>query len=184
MRLFFSIEIPDEIKNRIEEYIGELKLKLGPMTWTNKKNMHITLKFIGMVEDSKIESLENIVERLVKGFGPINISFGGFGAFPDPKHPRVIWSGINGGDGKLKILADKIEDALVKKGYGEEEREFSPHFTIGRIKENIDTKALSRFIEENKQADLGSFTVKDISLMKSTLMKNGPVYEELKQIRL
>ncbi len=182
MRVFFSVEVPDEIKDNIEKLIGGLKL--GPIKWINKKNMHITLKFLGNVEDEKIESLEDTVAKLVKDFGSIKIGFGGFGAFPDPKHPRVIWSGINGGAGKLKELANKIEDALSQQGYGEEEREFSPHLTIGRIKENIDIEALSHFIEKNEHTDLGSFEAKDISLMKSTLMKSGPVYEELKQIRL
>jgi RNA 2',3'-cyclic 3'-phosphodiesterase len=182
VRVFFSVEIPDEIKENIEKLIGGLEL--GPMKWINKKNMHITLKFLGRVEDNKIESLVKTVEELLKGFGPIKIGFGGFGAFPDPKHPRVIWSGINGGAGELKKLADKIEDELCKKGYGEEEREFSPHLTIGRIKESIDTAALSRFFKENEQTSPGSFVVNDISLMKSTLMKNGPVYEELKRISL
>jgi RNA 2',3'-cyclic 3'-phosphodiesterase len=182
VRVFFSVEIPDEIKDNIEKLIGGLKL--GPMKWINKKNMHITLKFLGRVEDNKIESLVNTVGKLIKGFGPIKIGFGGFGAFPDPKHPRVIWIGINGGAGELKKLADKIEDELCEKGYGEEEREFSPHLTIGRIKESIDTEALCCFIESNKNTSIGSFVIKDISLMKSTLMKNGPVYEELKRISL
>jgi RNA 2',3'-cyclic 3'-phosphodiesterase len=184
VRVFFSIELPDEIKENIEKFIGGLKSELGPMKWISKNNLHVTLKFLGNVEENKIEDLVNTVGKLTKGFGPIKIDFGGFGAFPDPKHPRVIWTGINGGAGELKKLADKIEDELCKKGYGEEEREFSPHLTIGRIKESIVTAALSRFIKENEQTSLGSFVVNDISLMKSTLMKNGPVYEELKRISL
>jgi 2'-5' RNA ligase len=184
MRIFFSIELPDEIRNNIEKFIGKLKLKLGPMKWVDKKNMHITLKFLGWVEDKKIDALGDTVAKLVKSFGSIKIGLGGFGAFPDLRHPRVIWLGMIEGAGKVKELADKIEDKLSEEGYGEEEREFSPHITIGRVKKKIDAETLSRFAKENEKASFGGFVAKHISLMKSTLRRSGPIYEELKQVKL
>jgi 2'-5' RNA ligase len=184
MRTFVSIEIPDDIKNSIEKSIGELKLILPHIKWVDKKNLHITLKFLGMVEDSKIGGLADSVAEVVKGFGTIKAGFAGFGMFPDQKHPRVIWVGITEGGDKLKELADKIEDKLSTEGYGEEEREFSPHLTIGRIKEKIDDEALAGFIKKNEKASFGGFAAKSISMMKSTLMRSGPVYEEVKQITL
>jgi len=184
MRTFVSIEIPDNIKNSIEKAIGELKLVLPHIKWVDKKNLHITLKFLGWVEDGKISGLTDSVTDIVKGFGTIKVGFAGFGMFPDEKHPRVIWVGITEGSDKLKELADKIEDKLSTEGYREEEREFSTHLTIGRIKEKIDAEALTGFIKKNENAGFGGFIAKNVSMMKSTLKRSGPVYEEVKQIQL
>jgi 2'-5' RNA ligase len=184
VRAFISIEIPDDIKNSIEKAIGELKLILPHIKWVDKKNLHITLKFLGWVEDRKIDNLIDSVTDLAKGFGTIKVGFSGFGVFPDTRHPRVIWVGITEGGDKVKELAEKIEEGLSKEGYREEERGFSPHLTIGRIKEKIDAEALTGFIKENEKASFGGFVAKNVSMMKSTLMRSGPVYEEVKQIKL
>ena len=184
MRTFVSIEIPDDIKNSIEKAIGELTLILPHIKWVDKKNLHITLKFLGWVEDSKISDLADSVADIVKGFGTIKVGFAGFGMFPDERHPSVIWVGITEGSDKLKELADKIEDKLSTEGYGEKEKEFSPHLTIGRIKEKIDAEALAGFIRKNEKASFGGFAAKNVSMIKSTLMRSGPIYEEVKQIKL
>lgn len=184
MRLFISIELPDEIKDSIEKVIGEMKRKLTPVKWVDKKNLHLTLKFLGWVEDEKVESLTGSIEDACGDFGPIKISLAGLGVFPVGKRPRVIWVGIGQGGDRVKDLADVLEERLSGKGIREEERDFSSHLTIGRIKDEIDIEALAGFIKKNEKADLGGFTAKHVSLMKSTLKRNGPVYEEIKKIEL
>jgi len=185
MRTFISIEIPENIKDNIEKSIGEMKLMLSPLKWVDKKNLHITLKFLGWMVDNKANDMISSVTDLAKGFGSIKINFAGLGVFPNTKHPRVIWVGIDEGGEKVKELAEKIEDRLSSKGYRkEEEREFSPHLTIGRIKEKIDVEPLNKFMGENVMTEFGGFTADHISVMKSTLRRSGPIYEEIKQVRL
>jgi 2'-5' RNA ligase len=185
VRTFVSIEIPEDIKDNIEKSIGEMKVALQPIKWVDKKNQHITLKFLGWVEDRKIDDLTGSLTDLAKDFGTIKVSFAGLGVFPDAKRPRVVWVGIDEGGDRVKKLAERLEDRLSKEGYREgEDREFSPHLTIGRIKEKIDAEALSSYIEKNKKADFGGFVVKNISLMKSTLRRSGPIYEEIKKIKI
>lgn len=184
MRTFISIEIPEEIKNNIENVVNDLKLALTPIKWVDKKNLHMTLKFLGWVEDRKIDGLINSVTGLVGGSGSVKLGFQGLGVFPDEKRPRVIWVGLSEGEERLRELADKIEDELAKQGYREEERGFSAHLTIGRVKEKINVEALSSLIKENEKRKFGEFVAKHVSLMKSTLMRSGPVYEEVKQINL
>lgn len=184
MRAFISIELPDEIKYNIEKAIGEMKLILTPLKWVEKKNLHITLKFLGWVGNDKIEGLTGSLEDIVRGFGSIKISLAGLGVFPNGKRPRVIWVGIGQGGDRVKELADRLGDKLSGKGFRKEEREFSPHLTIGRIKEEIDIEALSGSIKKNEKAEFGGFTAKHISLMKSTLRRSGPIYEEIEKIKL
>jgi len=184
MRTFISIEIPEEIKNNIEKLINELKLILTPIKWVDKKNLHITLKFLGWVEDEKMEPIEKCITECAKGFKPFTLSFAGMGAFPDLKHARVIWIGTKDGSGNAKEMADCIERKASKKGFREEEREFSSHLTIGRIKEKIDAGAVSKFVSEHENSEFGSFNVEYVSIMKSTLRRTGPIYEEVKRIKL
>lgn len=184
MRTFISIEIPEEIKNNVETTIGELKLILPSVKWVDKKNLHITLKFLGWVEDDKLPTIENCLAECVKKFKPFTLSFTGMGAFPDLKRPRVIWVGTGEGSATAKEMADCIEKEAAEKGFREEEREFSPHLTIGRIKERIDAALLSKFVTEHEKTDFGSFTVDHASVMKSTLRRTGPIYEEIKRIQL
>jgi 2'-5' RNA ligase len=184
MRTFISIEIPEEIKNNIEKLINELKLVLTPIKWVEKKNLHITLKFLGWVADDKLAPIEKCVTECAKGFKPFTLSFAGIGAFPDMKHPRVIWIGTKDGSDKAREIADCIENEASKKGFRGEEREFSPHLTIGRIKEKIDAGAVLKSVSEHENSEFGSFNVEHISIMKSTLRRTGPIYEEIKKVRL
>jgi len=185
MRTFISIEIPENIKDNIEKSIDEMKLMLSPMKWVDKKNLHITLKFLGWVVDDKMDDMISSVTDLAKGFGSIKINFAGLGVFPNARRPRVIWVGINEGNDRVKELAEKIDARLSDEGYRkEEEREFSPHLTIGRIKEKIDAEPLNRFMEKNAATEFGGFTADHVSVMKSTLRRSGPIYEEIKQAEL
>lgn len=182
MRTFISIELTDKIKDNIEKVISRLKEQLAPINWVEKKNLHVTLKFLGNVEENDLGSLEDCVKQCTKGFKPFELSFAGIGAFPDLKHPRVLWIGTDVGGDKAKELADNVECEVSKKGFREEERDFSPHLTIGGIKGKIDLAPLEGFISQHKDTGFGSVTVDRISIMKSTLKRTGPVYEEIKQI--
>jgi RNA 2',3'-cyclic 3'-phosphodiesterase len=184
MRTFVSIEIPDDIKKKISDLIEKAKLHLTPIKWVENKNLHVTLKFIGQVEDDKIMSIIDCVKDSIKGTRPFSLSFAGMGLFPDAKHPNVLWVGIDKGSDKAKELSEKIECRITKEGYRGEEKDFTAHLTIGRIKEKIDIESLSKFVQKNGNVDLGSFKVGHISIMKSTLREAGPIYDEIEKITL
>lgn len=184
MRTFVSIEIPDDIKERIEKLVNKLKRMLTPIRWVEQKNLHVTLKFIGWVKDEKVPPLIECIKGCAGKFGSFDLSFSGLGVFPSVKRPRVIWIGTGTGADKVKKLGECMESEMAKEGIREEEREFSPHLTIGRIKEKIDVGALNDFIEKNKNIEFGKFTVDHVSMMKSTLRRSGPIYEEIEQIKI
>lgn len=184
MRIFISIEIPEEIKEKIEKLVNSMKLMLTPIKWADKKNLHVTLKFLGWVADEKLPEMKKCIADCVRGFGPFTLNFAGIGSFPDQKHPRAIWVALNEGADRSKKLADKIDCEISRQGFREEEREFTPHLTIGRIKEKVDVAALSKFVLEHGGTDFGSMKVGHISIMKSTLRRSGPTYEELDQVKI
>lgn len=149
-----------------------------------KRNLHLTIKFLGWIEEQKIEGLKKCIRDSAKGSGPIDAELGGMGVFPDEKRPRVIWIGMTKGYEKLKALADLIECKAAKLGFRKEEREFSPHLTIGRVKDRLDVASLSAFIDKNREKAFGPFRADHLSIMKSTLRRTGPIYEELDQVKL
>jgi 2'-5' RNA ligase len=184
MRIFISIEIPEKIKDTIEKLIEEMKQVVIPIKWIEKKSLHVTLKFLGWIDDKKIEELADVTSKCVKDCGDFELGFAGIGAFPDLKRPRVIWTGISEGKDRATGLAECLDKKLAKLGYRSEDSDFSPHLTVGRIKDRIDLSALTRFISEKAGLILGSFDVDHISIMKSSLKRSSPVYEEIKRIRL
>lgn len=183
MRMFVSIELPEKIQANIHSLIERMKNHLTPVKWVEKKNLHVTLKFLGWVKDDKIQSVAEGVRKSVKGVKPFDIRFKGMGVFPNRKWPKVIWAGIGEGSSAAAALAERLEREAGKEEKTEEEREFTPHLTIGMVKEEIDVDALVKCVDGNKDSDFGGFRVDHVSLMKSTLTRSGPIYEELEQIK-
>lgn len=182
MRSFVSIEIPENIIKNVDGIIEKMKKCLTPIKWVENKNLHLTVKFLGTVNDDKLETIETSLKESVKDFVAFEVGLKGIGVFPNPKDAQVIWVGINKGSDTFKKISEKVDSAL--KLFREEEHEFTPHLTIGRVKNKIDVGFLEGFIKEHKDTDLGTFKVKSISIFKSTLTQGGPVHEELKKVRL
>jgi 2'-5' RNA ligase len=173
MRTFIAIEVPEKIRKEIDNVITDEKKRGFPITWVKFANLHITLKFLGEIDESKKEKITPVLKRVVNDVTPFHVSLEGIGCFPTPKNPRVIWVGVKEGQENLCSIAQRVETALAQYGFKEEKR-FHPHLTIGRIKKfcRVD-EMLSRQIS----SDL--FAVNTIVLFKSTLKPDGPTYEAL-----
>ena len=181
MRLFIAVELPDEVKEKIAGLVSELKKEVAGVRWVEGKNLHLTLKFLGWVEDKKMGEVNALMERAAKGCGGFKAKVEGAGSFPEGKPPRVIWVGFSEGSDKLKSLAEGIEKLFSHAGYRQEEKEFASHVTIGRVKEagNIREK-----LAGSKKAAFGEFFIGALALMKSELTPQGPIYEKLKEVKL
>ncbi len=180
MRLFISVELPEEIKKNIEASISGLKKSSSGVKWVEAHNLHITLKFLGSVEDEK--KVISITERSLKEAKSFRVKFSGVGAFPSEKRPRVLWIGVQEGAIGLKKIADDLEDALLNAGFMKEERGFSAHLTIGRVKseKGVDLEKMGNLADKV----FGEMEVDHINIMKSTTLDTGPVYEVIKNIPL
>ena len=184
MRAFISVELPDDIKEKIVGIVDTLKEAGQGVKWVEKKNLHITLKFLGWVPDEKIDNLKELVREAAKGHKIFNAKFEELGTFPPGKHPRVVWVGTSKGAEELKNIAISLEKSLSKAGYRAEEREFTAHITIGRVKEKKKIGELVKAIDSNKNAKFGETVVGEICIMKSTLTPKGPAYEVIEKVKL
>ncbi len=177
MRLFIAAEIPEDVKHEA----AALRDRMGHMPgikWVEKVNMHLTLKFLGEVEDRAAAGVRQALRSV--SFRPFEARAAGFGAFPSGSRPRVVWVGLEPAD-RISSLHGSIDAALLPLGFPPDDR-FSPHMTIGRIRDPGDAGDLAGKIRELKQSavQLGKpFQVAGFVLKRSTLTPGGPVYEDL-----
>ncbi len=181
LRLFYAVEIPEFIRHNIVECIARYKELPDNLKWTSFGNLHLTLRFLGSVEFEKVADLKEILTRVSHKEKPFIYSLQGIGCFPNTKRARVIWIGALKGVDSLKRIACSIEDNLVNYGFEKEEREFTPHVTISRLKDRTRklTQPFQKYLQEDSDKFFGEFTLKNISLIKSVLTPDGPVYTTL-----
>ena len=173
MRLFVAVEIPDLIR----EMVGELKEELPEegLKKVDVENLHITLKFLGEVEEAKMEEVKAALSGVE--FAPFKVQVKGVGVFPKEDYVKVVWAGTESEE--LKEIAGKVELALASM-FGKDERGFSGHLTLARVKRKVDLKG---FLEKHREELFGGFVVNKFLLMKSVLEKNGPEYSVVEEFR-
>jgi len=184
MRLFIAIELPPEIKQGIAKVQEQLRAAGANAGWTRPEGIHLTLKFLGEVPELKGQEILQALAGATQGIGKLNLEVAGAGAFPNTKNPRVLWLGITGDVEKLGSLQAAVENAMTGLGFEREERKFSPHLTMARIKFSKPRDNWQQRIESIRDVKLGRFEADHVSLMKSELKREGAVYMELAQISL
>jgi 2'-5' RNA ligase len=179
IRSFISIDIPDELKNEVKA-LQELFRKCdADVRMTRPEAMHLTLKFLGNVEEKQIEEIKKILKEIALQTALINIKLNGAGVFPNQKSPRILWVDVIEKNGILGSLQKRMDAELSKLGFEKENRDFKPHLTLGRIRSQKGRERIVKLLEDVKDKELGVFTAKDIKLMKSELRPEGSVYTEL-----
>jgi 2'-5' RNA ligase len=183
MRTFIAVELPENIKKKIEELQAPLKRTNAFVSWVKPENIHITLKFLGEVPEEKINEVFSATEAALKETKKFKMNLKGTGAFPDFRRPRVIWIGTGKGGEELSNMSTKIEEEMEKIGFPKENRKFSPHFTIGRVKS---PKGIEKLMELVKSTDFETedIEVNEVTVMKSQLHPAGAIYTPLKKIPL
>lgn len=175
MRLFIAVEILDDLREKIallQKGIPSEGLKM-----VEKENLHITLAFLGEVEEGKKDKLVRALGNI--GCEKFGMKLSGMGAFPSGSYIRVVWVGVES-EG-LKKLHAQINEALRALNFKTES--YSPHLTLARVKEKPSAE-LRAFIARNKEIQLGECEVKEFCLKKSTLTPKGPIYENVARFEL
>ena len=178
MRTFIAVNLSDEVKDNINRVTEKLKKAESKVKWVKKENLHLTLKFLGEVDEEKIKNIGSALEKKLISCGEFEIKIKGIGTFP-----RVIWYSVVTGADLLKEIWSSVEEVVESEGFGKDSRGFSAHITIGRIKAQLD-QAFKVELENLKDLDCGISKVSAVSIIKSTLTPAGPVYEEIKNISL
>jgi 2'-5' RNA ligase len=182
IRTFIAIEIPAAVRKRISEVQNEFQKENERISWTKPENIHVTLKFLGDVEENKIDAIASVVQKTAKNIQSFNVKVKNLGAFPNLRRARVLWVGLENATAELTQIAEGMETGLSQLGFPEEERKFSPHLTIGRVKSALSTRFVEKF--QNYAFEGGEFQVEEIVVMKSDLRPSGAIYTPLRKVRL
>jgi len=182
LRAFIAVEIPIVIRQAVCDAASDLQTEVGALVrWVPMENMHLTLKFIGDISPSNVDMLSQMLRAEADLFNCFELHLSGLGSYPSLKRPRVIYIGIQA-PAALEALHRGIESASRRLGYESEERGFSPHLTIGRVKQNVtatEQQTIRRALEETKIDSLGTARVDSVHLYKSDLKPTGSVYTRL-----
>jgi len=184
MRLFIAIEIPDEIKKEMVKVQEQLRKANIDASWPRAEGMHLTLKFLGEVPETKIAEIVSGLQKAAEGIGQFRLEVKGVGTFPNPRNARVVWIGLSGDIGKLTKLQGAVENAMAGIGLAPDERKFTAHLTLGRIKYIRSRDQWLALLAELKDRSLTGFDATAVSLMQSGLKPSGAVYTEMGRVQL
>jgi len=179
IRTFIAIELPEEIIYTISKVQEEIKSYGLKIRWVRPENIHLTLKFLGDIQEADTEKVARAVSESVTGYHPISLAVKGIGVFPGIKRPRVLWLGISKKLDLLTALQRTLDEKLEAIGFPKEKRPFRGHLTLGRIKDKIDPKRLHGVLKEFAQFESEHFFAHRIILYKSELKPKGAVYTKL-----
>lgn len=183
MRLFIALNIPEDEKDRIHQAVAPLRHANLPVRWVDPENFHVTLKFLGDVQEQTGKEITAALNEIAAKTDPFSVDVGGFGAFPTIRRPRVIWLGVQATPA-LRCLKQDVEWALTDIGFDRETRAFHPHLTLGRAQEQ--GAGVFRGLDEmasSLEYD-GGFHVETVDLMRSRPGKDGPRYSVMSESEL
>jgi 2'-5' RNA ligase len=183
MRTFIAIEIPSEIKAALAALQTKLRRAGADVSWTKPENLHLTLNFLGEVDERRIVEVEKACVDLAAEFQPFTLRLNDTGAFPNTGQPRVLWAGLSGEIGNVVEMHRLLDERLALLGFKREEKRFHPHLTIGRLKSNKKTRELLALADAHQLPEL-SFEVTEIVLMKSELHPAGAEYTPMAKFHL
>ena len=178
VRTFLAIDLPGTQRKILEEHQGRWKSTKADVRWIYPSNMHLTLKFLGEIQESSKESVIAVCKDVCCLHRGLSLYLNGTGIFPNLRRPRILWIGIGGETDLLCKLQNSIETALEEKGFPREDRAFMSHLTVGRVRS---PRRLSRLLEVflKDEIVIKPFTVKEVIAYKSRLTPRGPLYSPL-----
>ena len=144
-RVFFGVELPEEVRARAAEHASRLRREFGRVraSWERPEKFHLTLKFIGETVRPRVEDLRRAAELAAEASEPFTLTLAGAGAFPPRGPARVLWLGVRDAAGRLAALALRLEDECARAGFTRESRSFHPHLTLARLRDPRSAGALT-----------------------------------------
>lgn len=185
MRTFIAIRLPLEVTELLKSIQTSLNRGLKGVSWVRPESIHLTLKFLGEIDDAKALKISAELQKATEGISPFKLEVGGVGSFPNAKAPKVVWAGIKESAGLLK-LQKKIDERLASIGFEAENRPFTPHLTLCRIKSAEEGRALGKLVTESASGEQAkaAFTVDSFVFMKSVLKPSGAEHTAIKEFAL
>ncbi len=182
-RTFIAISIPIEVQRTLGQLQEFLKEELPSVRWTKVEGIHLTLKFLGEVENNILGSIEEVIREIAQTLPTFSLQVRGLDCFPLKGSPKVLWVGVEESTGTLRKLVSSLENIMESLSFPKEKRGFRPHLTLGRFrleqKRLIVPQRIKEALEKEKTNDLGKFEAREILMVKSVLSPQGPIYTKL-----
>ncbi|MCX6621381.1 MAG: RNA 2',3'-cyclic phosphodiesterase [Acidobacteria bacterium] len=176
MRLFVGLDIPEDITGTLDRLVNQLR-PAAKVNWSRPANLHITTKFIGEWPPERLGEMKQALAAVPR-LSAIDIEVRALGWFPNPHHPKVFFAAIHASP-LLARLASETEKAAATLGVPTENRPYSPHLTLARIKTPVDLSAVRQAVAALPSLEFGRFTADRFFLYLSELRPPGPVYSKL-----
>ena len=183
MRLFVAVHLPQEIRDGLAAVQERLRRLQADVSWVKPANLHITLKFLGETEPKRLGRIGPVLEEVARGMAPFSLTVAGVGTFGG-RIPRVVWAGVREGAAPLEALAGAVENGLARAGFPKERRQFTAHFTLGRVRSPRNAEVLLAAIRDESTEPLGVVSVEQFVLMQSRLDPGGSIYTALERFPL
>ncbi len=184
VRAFVAITIDKKIKDTVNELQNTLKKSNADVKWVEPKNLHLTLQFLGNIDEERLPEYYRAIDDSVSNISPFKISFAGLGVFPGSGKPRVLWIGIKEGKKQYirlhEELSSTLGQALLLNYKDHKKDKISPHLTMGRVRSKEGQDRLLTAFKKNQSFYGGEMKVEELHLIKSTLTSTGPLYITLK----
>jgi 2'-5' RNA ligase len=188
-RTFIAIELDRSLRSALAKIQEQFKRQMPPgsVRWVAPEGIHLTLKFLGDTERTRVARIEAALQRACVGFEPFEFSVEGRGCFPNSRRPRVVWVAVRDKGQNLTRLSAAVEREVAPLGWPTEERGFSPHLTLGRVERGVsegDEEAVGKAVEASIVEQIGRQRVPGVSLIRSELHPDGASYSRLLSVPL
>lgn len=184
-RTFIGLEVGERIRDRAMALQDDLAQSGAPVKWVEEENVHLTLLFLGEVDDRDLVEICHAVSDVAKEQSPFSIRAETLGCFPNMRRPKVVWIGITDGKEEVVALHKALEEPLLDLGcYRREARQYTPHITLGRLKGDAPTESLADLIADKSEWKAGDVNIEEVCVFSSELTPQGPVYTVISRGKL
>ena len=181
VRSFISIDLEDkQILSRVASITSSLLTLGGDLKPVEVENIHLTLKFLGNVSTPRLADVKSSLKQLA--FPSFSAEIKGAGAFPNLNRMNVIWVGVDEGWSQVEQIYEQLEKLLSSQGFRRENRPFSHHITIARVKSGRKRDEVANFLQHLSDESFGTITVNKVRLKQSVLSSSGPKYSTLLEV--
>jgi 2'-5' RNA ligase len=183
VRAFVGVPLGEEVVRTAAQLSSSLRARLAAQgvspKWVLPANMHVTVRFLGNVDEPQIPAVKETLGPVVARHASFLAVFRGIGCFPDAQRPSVLWAGLADGGEAMDRLAADVNKALDALAFPREDRPFHAHVTLARMRRGGPPPDLAALVEEHAAFDVGSTVVREVVLFESNLRPRGPVYEAI-----
>ena len=186
IRTFIAIPLGDEVHRKSKRLIERIRQPGDGIKWVPTDNLHLTLKFLGEVDNTEVPAVCNVVHDVCADRDPFELHFAGTGGFPSINRPRVLHIKIEDVSGTLTEIVSELEDQYAELGFKREPRDYTPHLTLGRTKggsRRAGEQVIERLRSE-QQTEVGAMLADSVQVIASFLDKQGPTYQVMDTFEL